>query len=70
MRYLSLQPVPLQAGQEYSIDFHFSGNPIETGRFGGIAFKQDSLGNPWIYTACQGIGASLWCQTKTSSRKK
>ena len=53
-------PEMLRKGQTYSIDFHYSGNPVETGRFGGIAFKQDSLGNPWIYTACQGIGASLW----------
>ncbi|MFQ5628015.1 MAG: M1 family aminopeptidase [bacterium] len=57
-------PATLRRGQEYSIDFHYSGNPLETGRFGGIAFKQDSLGNPWIYTACQGIGASLWWPNK------
>jgi len=57
-------PEMLKAGQVYSIDFHYSGHPKETGRFGGIAFKQDSLGNPWIYTACQGTGASLWWPNK------
>jgi aminopeptidase N len=57
-------PETLKAGQIYSIDFHYSGHPKETGRFGGIAFKQDSLGNPWIYTACQGTGASLWWPNK------
>lgn len=57
-------PEMLKAGQTYSIDFHYSGHPKETGRFGGIAFKQDSLGNPWIYTACQGTGASLWWPNK------
>jgi len=57
-------PEMLKAGKIYSIDFHYSGHPQETGRFGGIAFKQDSLGNPWIYTACQGTGASLWWPNK------
>jgi aminopeptidase N len=57
-------PETLKAGEVYSIVFHYSGHPKETGRFGGIAFKQDSLGNPWIYTACQGTGASLWWPNK------
>lgn len=57
-------PDTLHAGETHQIDFHYSGHPKETGRFGGIAFKQDSLGNPWVYTACQGIGASLWWPNK------
>ncbi|MGH1365035.1 MAG: M1 family metallopeptidase [Calditrichia bacterium] len=57
-------PQQLQIGMTYSIDFHYSGHPLETGRFGGIAYKADSLGNPWIYTACQGTGASLWWPNK------
>jgi len=57
-------PEMLRVGQVYSINFYYSGHPKETGRFGGIAFKQDSLGNPWIYTACQGTGASLWWPNK------
>jgi len=61
-------PYVLQNEKTYSIDFYYSGNPIETGRFGGIAFKEDSLGNPWIYTACQGIGASLWWPNKDQQR--
>ncbi len=57
-------PQTLQAGKTHEIVFHYSGHPKETGRFGGIAFKQDSLGNPWIYTACQNLGASLWWPNK------
>ncbi|MEK7729488.1 MAG: hypothetical protein AAB354_13820, partial [candidate division KSB1 bacterium] len=57
-------PETLQAGKIYEVAFHYSGHPLETGRFGGIAFKQDSLGHPWIYTACQGTGASLWWPNK------
>ena len=27
-------------------------------------FAKDSLGNPWVATACQGIGASIWWPNK------
>lgn len=57
-------PATLQSNKIYEIAFHYSGHPKEVGRFGGIVFKQDSLGNPWIYTACQGTGASLWWPNK------
>ncbi len=57
-------PETLRQGETYSIDFHYSGHPVETGRFGGMAFRQDSLGNPWVFTACQGTGASLWWPNK------
>ena len=53
-------PEALRAGRTYSIDFHYSGNPVETGRFGAITFKKDSSGHPWINTACEGIDASVW----------
>jgi aminopeptidase N len=57
-------PRTLAEGETHSIDFHYSGHPEETGRFGGFTFSQDSLGNPWIYTANQGIGASVWWPNK------
>jgi len=57
-------PETLRQGETYSIDFHYSGHPVETGRFGGFSFSEDSLGSPWIFTACQGIGASLWWPNK------
>lgn len=31
---------------------------------GGWIWRKDSLGNPWISVACQGIGASLWYPCK------
>jgi aminopeptidase N len=61
-------PETLHAGRVYSIDFHYSGNPLETGRFGGIAFRKDSAGRPWINTACEGIGASIWWPNKDQWR--
>jgi aminopeptidase N len=59
---------PLRAGREYAIDFHYSGTPLETGRFGGFAFRKDPDGNHWINTACQGEGASIWWPNKDQMR--
>jgi aminopeptidase N len=61
-------PKTLHAGRIYSIDFYYSGNPLETGRFGGIAFRKDPAGRPWINTACEGIGASIWWPNKDQWR--
>jgi aminopeptidase N len=57
-------PQTLHTGHAYSIVFGYSGNPIETGRFGGFTFKQDSAGRTWINTACEGLGASIWWPNK------
>ena len=61
-------PETLHAGRTYSIDFYYSGHPMETGRFGGITFKKDSSGHDWINTACEGIGASIWWPNKDQWR--
>jgi aminopeptidase N len=61
-------PETLRAGRTYTIDFYYSGNPLETGRFGGIAFRKDPAGRPWINTACEGIGASIWWPNKDQWR--
>src|SRR5207249_661539 len=51
-------PETLHSGRTYSIDFYYSGNPVESGRFGGITFKKDPSGHHWVNTACEGQGAS------------
>jgi aminopeptidase N len=61
-------PETLKSGREYTIDFYYSGNPVETARFGGIAFKKDPSGHPWINTACEDIGASVWWPNKDQWR--
>lgn len=61
-------PETLHAGQDYTIDFHYSGTPIETGRFGGIAFRRDPQGHHWINTACEGEGSSIWWPSKDQWR--
>ena len=57
-------PETLRAGQTYAIDFYYSGNPVETGRFGSITFKKDPAGRVWINTACEETGASMWWPNK------
>ena len=57
-------PEMLKAGRTYEIEFYYSGNPVETGRFGSIAFRKDPQGRPWINTACEGEGASIWWPNK------
>ncbi|MBL4593168.1 MAG: M1 family metallopeptidase [Flavobacteriales bacterium] len=31
---------------------------------GGLTWKKDNNGNPWVVTTCQGIGASIWWPNK------
>ncbi|MGI8494942.1 MAG: M1 family metallopeptidase, partial [Pyrinomonadaceae bacterium] len=61
-------PETLRKGQIYAIDFYYSGNPIESGRFGGITFKKDPTGNFWVNTSCEGVGASIWFPNKDQWR--
>lgn len=61
-------PVVLKKGRDYVVDFYYSGAPKEAGRFGGIAFRKDPDGNPWISTACEGEGSSIWWPSKDQWR--
>jgi aminopeptidase N len=61
-------PRVIPAGEEAVIEFQYSGQPKEQGRFGGIAFKQDPAGRPWINTACEGEGSSIWWPSKDQWR--
>jgi aminopeptidase N len=61
-------PQTLKAGRVYSIDFYYSGNPVEVGRFGGITFKKDPSGHTWVNTSCEDEGASVWWPNKDQWR--
>src|SRR5579864_1006699 len=61
-------PETLRTDHTYTIDFYYSGSPVQTGRFGGFTFGTDPSGHPWIYTACEGIGASIWWPNKDQWR--
>jgi aminopeptidase N len=61
-------PQVLPAGEDQTIVVHFSGKPKTEGRFGGIAFRKDPVGRPWINTACEGEGSSFWWPSKDQWR--
>jgi aminopeptidase N len=61
-------PGTLKKDSVQSIEFYYSGSPREAGRFGGFSFRKDPAGRPWITTACQGIGASIWWPNKDQQR--
>ena len=57
-------PRTLRKGQIYTVDFHYSGHPVEMGRFGGFVFRKDPMGRPLVNTACEEEGASVWWPNK------
>ena len=61
-------PKTLRKGKTYSIDFYYSGHPVQQGRFGCFTFGKDASGHPWIYTACEETGASVWWPNKDQWR--
>jgi aminopeptidase N len=61
-------PETLQADGVYTIDFYYSGRPLTIGRFGGFTFGKDPSGRDWIFTACEGEGASIWWPNKDQWR--
>ncbi|MEZ5292029.1 MAG: M1 family metallopeptidase [Vicinamibacterales bacterium] len=61
-------PETLRAGRTYTIDVGYSGQPREQGRFGGLAFRTDPDGRPWINTANEGEGSSVWWPSKDQWR--
>jgi aminopeptidase N len=61
-------PSTLRQGQTYAIAFHYSGAPVEQGRFGGMAFRTDPAGRHWVTTACEDEGASSWWPNKDQWR--
>jgi len=60
-------PTGIQKGAIDSFRVFYSGNPIIAKRApwnGGFVFSKDSMGNPWMATANQGLGASSWWPNK------
>lgn len=60
-------PQVIRKGSREEFTVYYSGNPTEAKHApwdGGVVYTTDSLGHPWIATACQGVGASIWWPTK------
>jgi aminopeptidase N len=54
-------------GSQNKISVYYSGKPIVARNApwdGGFVWDKDSLGNPWIGVACEGLGASSWWPCK------
>jgi len=60
-------PKTIMKGSRDEFTVYYSGHPTVAKNApwdGGIVYKRDSLGNPWVATACQGVGASIWWPNK------
>ena len=60
----------LKVGEQTAITVYFSGIPKEAENApwdGGVVWTEDSNGNPFIATANQGIGSSIWWPNKDHS---
>ena len=60
-------PRDLEVGSKHTISIYYQGQPKVAQNppwDGGFIWAQDSLGNPWIATANQGLGASVWWPNK------
>lgn len=57
----------IKKGAKDSFTVYYSGNPTIAKRApwdGGLVFTKDATGSPWVATACQGVGASIWWPNK------
>lgn len=60
-------PTSINRGTEDEFIVYYEGHPTEAARApwdGGFDWKKDSNGKPWVATACQGMGASVWWPNK------
>jgi aminopeptidase N len=60
-------PTTIAKGSKDEFTVYYSGNPTIAKNApwdGGVVYRTDSLGKPWVATACQGAGASIWWPTK------
>ncbi len=58
-------PTPLAQGDSFRVSVSYSGKP-EGGSFDGFHWEHSASGQPWINTACQGLGAHYWWPCKAS----
>jgi aminopeptidase N len=60
-------PKAIAKGSKDEFTIFYGGKPTVAKRApwdGGVVYTTDSLGKPWVATACQGAGASIWWPTK------
>jgi len=60
-------PATITKDSKDEFTVYYSGNPTIAKNApwdGGVVFTKDSLNKPWVATACQGAGASIWWPNK------
>ncbi len=60
-------PTPIRRGSRDEFTVAYAGHPTVAKKApwdGGMVFAQDAAGQPWVATACQGVGASSWWPCK------
>jgi aminopeptidase N len=60
-------PETIKKGSKDEFTVYYSGNPTVAKNApwdGGIVYTQDTTGKPWVATACEGVGASIWWPNK------
>ncbi len=57
-------PRPLKKDSVDEVTIAYHGQPVTQGRFGCFSFGKDKAGKPWITTACEEEGASIWWPNK------
>lgn len=61
-------PQKITKGSKDEFTVYYSGNPVVAKNApwdGGVVFSHDSTqGKPWVATACEGVGASIWWPNK------
>jgi aminopeptidase N len=58
---------PLVGGKDYSMTVSYGGTPLKARKppwRGGMVWKEDKNGNPWIGVTCESEGASIWFPCK------
>ena len=60
-------PQTIKKGGKGEFTVYYSGNPTIAKNApwdGGVVYTQDTTGKPWVATACEGVGASIWWPNK------
>ncbi len=60
-------PSTITKGSHDEFTVYYSGNPTIAKNApwdGGVMYAQDTTGKPWVATACEGVGASIWWPNK------
>jgi aminopeptidase N len=60
-------PSTIIKGNRDEFTVYYSGNPTIAKNApwdGGVMYAQDTTGKPWVATACEGVGASIWWPNK------